>query len=144
MHKDYIPTHNIKDMQSLIQNVRYSGDKDIINTFKALLKETGITNLKKTTLEEFIEKSYHTDNALLREFLEMLKIRFCKSCGHAFIDGYMDGTDYYCEGKNCLPYSEDDWAERCEENEDDCYWSEWEGSPVIVALYNKVAFGDKA
>ncbi len=53
------------------------------------------------------------------------EVNFCRCCGKPVLDGYRDADDYYCSDK-CLPYSEDEWENKCEENEDECYWIEVE------------------
>ncbi len=143
MHEDFISTADIIDMPTLVKNVNQSGELVIRKVFNELLDVAGITDPASTSLETFVEKSYHANDSLLREFFEMLEIRFCNTCHHAFVDGYMDSYDYYCEKPGCLPYTDERWEELCDEYEDECYWSQWEGSDVLVDLYNKVAFGDK-
>ncbi len=52
----------------------------------------------------------------------------CKKCGAPLFQGYKDGDDHYCGGdggKECLPYTEDEWSKMCDENDDDCYWTEF-------------------
>lgn len=143
MHEDYISPADIVDIPSLTKVVIQSSELVIRKVFNELLDVSGITDLASTSLKTFVEKSYHADAPLLREFFEMLEIRFCSICHHAFVKGCMDSIDYYCENSGCLPYTDERWEELCENCEDDCYWSEWEGSNILVDLYNKIAFGDK-
>ncbi len=52
------------------------------------------------------------------------EIYFCSCCGNHVLEGYRDTDDYYCSD-NCLPYSEDEWENECEQY-DECYWIEVE------------------
>lgn len=73
-----------------------------------------------------------------KEHLEEREIRFCSCCGKAFTSGFYAGGDYYCSEK-CRPYSDEEWDELYEDgNNDDYYWTEWEGDPELVKTYNEL------
>ncbi len=79
-----------------------------------------------------------------KKFLELVKeklgdneIRFCSCCGKAFIEGFYAAGEYYCD-ENCLLFSSEEWKELYNEDEDEYYWSQWEGDSKVVEAYNEL------
>lgn len=75
------------------------------------------------------------------EIMEDMGFRFCDECGKAMISGYYDGDyagNHYCSDE-CLHkhYTDEEWAEAYGDGDTDCYWSEWEGCPLIADAYNE-------
>lgn len=56
--------------------------------------------------------------------------RKCDCCNKGMDEGFYDAGNYWCS-EECLlkgnyPYTMKDWERDCEENEEECYWTEWE------------------
>ncbi len=73
--------------------------------------------------------------------VEAFELRFCSICGKAFSKGYYDGDNWgrhYCSDK-CLHtcYTSEEWDEAYGDGETENYWSDWEGDPEIIRLYNE-------
>ena len=70
---------------------------------------------------------------LLKSIFGELYARKCSNSGVGMNEGYLDTDQYYALEKDMLEgnrkdnpdYTIDDWENDCEEN-DECYWTEWE------------------
>ena len=88
-----------------------------------------IDNYNDTTkmLDDEEEKENHL--SLIERFCELGggEYRICSECGNVMIDGFVvdGGCEYYCSD-DCLHkhYTDEEWEEECEENEDS-YYTEW-------------------
>lgn len=60
-------------------------------------------------------------------FKDTYDFRICDECGAVMTDGFVvdGGAEYYCD-EDCLHqhYSEEEWIEMCE-NDEDTYWTQW-------------------
>lgn len=55
-----------------------------------------------------------------------VNVRMCEKCDTIMFDWYNADWEYYCN-RECLhtKYSETEWEELCEEEDSNCYYTEW-------------------